>query len=148
MKRKSTIIAAMILATSMIATPVYAADTAGLDLDSMSVEDLVGLRDTINAKIGEKGGDNIISQGVYEVGVDIKASNFKVINVKDDQFNIYIYASKEDYESYTTSEQILLYSDDTDGGIMNLKEGEIVSVTSGSAVIEEISNASWMPDKE
>ena len=48
----------------------------------MSTEDLVSLRDSINAEIANKGGDNIIGEGVYTVGTDIKAGNFKVTPMK------------------------------------------------------------------
>lgn len=149
MKRKSTILAAMILATSMIATPVYAADTAGLDLDSMSVEDLVSLRDTINAKIGEKGGDNVLPEGKYEVGKDIKAGNFKIMCCAGyESAIVYVFTSKEEEDQGNADQHVGVTLADGDSGVINLENGEIVSVVDASVVIENVSDASWVPDKD
>lgn len=147
MKRKSTILAAIVLATSIIATPVYAADTAGLDLDSMSVEDLVSLRDTINAKIGEKGGDNVLPQGTYEVGKDIKAGSFKVMCCAGYDMSCFnVYSSKEDHDNMENVVQDSVSYDKGDSAMINLDEGDYLDVTWGSAVVEEVTNASWAPD--
>ena len=62
--KKKIMLAAAVLSIGLMATSISAEDvTAGLDLDSMSVEDLVLLRDAVNQKIGEKGGDNILPEG-------------------------------------------------------------------------------------
>lgn len=148
MKRR-TIILTVALATSMIYSPTYAADTTGLNLDSMSVEDLVALRDTINAKIGEKGGDNVLPQGTYEVGKDIKAGSFKVTCCAGYDMSCFnVYSSKEDHDNLENAVQDSVSYDGGDSAMINLDDGEYLDVTWGSAVIEEISNASWMPDKE
>lgn len=128
------------------ATPVKASD---IDLSSMSADELTILRDSVVQALADKSGDNIITQGLYEVGTDIKATNFKVFyygNSTDDTdcVNFYIYNSKEDYDNYTSDSQLLIYADDKDGGILNLKEGQYISVSTGAAVIEEI-NPSWQP---
>lgn len=128
------------------ATPVKASD---IDLSSMSADELTILRDSVVQALADKSGDNIITQGLYEVGTDIKATNFKVFyygNSTDDTdcVNFYIYNSKEDYDNYTSDSQLLIYADDKDGGILNLKEGQYILVSTGAAVIEEI-NPSWQP---
>lgn len=148
MMKKKMIVASMIAAVTLFTAPVQASEQSAIDYDSMSVEDLIALRDEINSKIAEKGGDNIITKGDYEVGVDIRAGSFKVFCSGDDCVNFYIYDSKEDLENYESSQQVLVYNDDTAGGMLNLKEGQIVSISTGAAIIEEITNASWMPDKE
>ena len=145
--KKRMIFVAAILSIGLMATPISAEDvTAGLDLDSMSVEDLVLLRDAVNQKIGEKGGDNIIGEGIFEVGVDIKAGSFKVICNSDDMVNFYIYDDKEAYDSLDMSQQVLVHEGDKECGILNLKNGQVVSVSLGSAIIEEV-NASWAPEE-
>ncbi|WP_195978362.1 hypothetical protein [Blautia luti] len=130
----------------LTATPVMASD---IDLSSMSADELTILRDSVVQALADKSGDNIITQGLYEVGTDIKATNFKVFyygNSTDDTdcVNFYIYNSKEDYDNYTSDSQLLIYADDKDGGILNLKEGQYILVSTGAAVIEEI-NPSWQP---
>lgn len=44
----------------LTAIPVMASD---IDLSSMSTEDLVALKDSINEEIANRGGDNIIGEG-------------------------------------------------------------------------------------
>ena len=68
----------MVLVTSLLATPVMAENNFGVDLESMSLEDLISLKDAVNERIAAKGGDNVIGQGTYVVGTDIKAANFKI----------------------------------------------------------------------
>lgn len=131
----------------LTAIPVMASD---IDLSSMSADELTILRDSVVQALADKSGDNIITQGLYEVGTDIKATNFKVFyygNSTDDTdcVNFYIYNSKEDYDNYTSDSQLLIYADDKDGGILNLKEGQYISVSTGAAVIEEV-NPSWKPE--
>ena len=78
---KKSILAIGLGMSLLLSTPVMA-DVPDIDLASMSTEDLVSLRDSINAEIANKGGDNIIGEGVYTIGVDIKAGNFKVTPMK------------------------------------------------------------------
>lgn len=78
MKRKN-VLGILCGACLLVATPVMASD---IDLASMSTEDLVALKDSINEEIVNRGGDNIIGEGTYVVGTDIKAGNFKVTPVK------------------------------------------------------------------
>lgn len=101
----------------LTAIPVMASD---IDLSSMSADELTILRDSVVQALADKSGDNIITQGLYEVGTDIKATNFKVFyygNSTDDTdcVNFYIYNSKEDYDNYTSDSQLLIYADDKDG---------------------------------
>ena len=68
---KKSILAIGLGMSLLLSTPIMA-DVPDIDLASMSTEDLVSLRDSINAEIANKGGDNIIGEGVYTVGTDIK----------------------------------------------------------------------------
>ena len=51
---KKTIIASMVLVTSLLATPVMAENNFGVDLESMSLEDLISLKDAVNEQIAAK----------------------------------------------------------------------------------------------
>lgn len=144
---KKTIIASMVLAVGLLTSPVMASEQSTIDYDSMSTEDLVALRDEINAQIAERGGDNVITQGKYVVGTDIKATSFKMICYGDDTVNFTIYDSEEDFQTGYDAKSDQQWSDpgNTEGIILNLKEGQIVDVTRGSAVVEEVT-ASWAPE--
>lgn len=48
---KKTIIASMVLVTSLLATPVMAENNFGVDLESMSLEDLISLKDAVADRI-------------------------------------------------------------------------------------------------
>ena len=158
MKRKNTVIAAIVLATTMITTPVLASEAVNIDLDSMSIDELMNLKGEVDQKIADKGGDNTIGQGVYYVGTDIKVGNFKITPMSDMHdvcVNIAIYNDEETYKNDTSQENyddfIKLWKPDEgekpQSGNLNLKEGQIMCIWCGEAIIEE-SHASWMPDKE
>ena len=149
MKRK---ILAIGLSMSLLMSVSVMADVSDIDLTSMSTEDLVSLKNSIDSEIGTRGGDNIIGQGIYEVGVDIKAANFKLTSVQNADYTstyIYIYNSKEDMEADKESDDYIIYYDVEESGTvrsanLNLKDGQFVKISGDSAVIEE-AKASWQP---
>lgn len=149
MKRK---ILAIGLSMSLLMSVSVMADVPDIDLTSMSTEDLVSLKNSIDSEIGTRGGDNIIGQGTYEVGVDIKAANFKLTSVQNADYTstyIYIYNSKEDMEADKESDDYIIYYDVEESGTvrsanLNLKDGQFVKISGDSAVIEE-AKASWQP---
>lgn len=155
MKRKSTVIAAIALATTMMVTPVFAYDAVEIDMDElreMNTEDLISMRDAINSVIAEKGGDNIIGSGVYEVGTDIKAANFKLTCIKGGS-SVYV-TLYENKEAENSGDSILyqgIRNDENTGTSeavnLNLKDGEILSID-GTAIIEDASGSFWAPDSE
>ena len=55
---KKSILAIGLGMSLLLSTPIMA-DVPDIDLASMSTEDLVSLRDSINAEIANKGGDNM-----------------------------------------------------------------------------------------
>ena len=141
---KKTIIASMVLAIGLITSPVMASEQSTIDYDSMSTEELVALRDEINAQIADRGGDNVLPQGTYEVGKDIKAGQYKVFGCKGyDSSCFNVYSSKEDHDAKGNAVQGSVSYEDGDSEMMNIDDGEYLDVTWGSLVVEEIS-ASWM----
>lgn len=152
MKKRVGIILSVILASTMTMTPVYA--TESIDLDSMSVEDLQELQKEISKKLEEKGEDgtwDTIPQGIYKVGTDIKAGQFKVEAIKD-TVSIKLYESEDVYkeDDYGYDARYPLYYDketgESDSAFLSLSDGQIVAIEYGSAFIKEVTNASWMPD--
>ena len=152
---KKTIIASMVLVTSLLATPVMAENNFGVDLESMSLEDLISLKDAVNEQIAAKGGDNVFGAGVYEVGKDIKAASFKLICYEGTELtDVFIY---ENEDAMTSNEPIfrdyLNYDDKKtsqeetpDSAMLNLKENQVVVIKCGMATIEE-TKPSWAPEE-
>ena len=118
------------------------ADDFGIDLESMDLDKLLSLKDKINEVIADKGGDNVIGIGLYTVGTDIKAGKYTVKCYNSDQVTFYIYDDENAYNEYS-GDMLLLYPDD-ECGMLNLSNGQIISVYTGSAIIEE-SKPSWAP---
>ena len=147
---KKTVIASMVLAIGLLAVPVMAGNDFGIDLASMSLEDLVSLKDAVNEEIATKGGDNVLGAGIYEVGVDIKASSFKLTSYEgSDSANIIIYDSKESMEADDNVFYTFMYYDEEketqESTIINLKDGQILETT-GSLIIEDASKSFWTPE--
>lgn len=154
MRRKS--ILGIALGMCMAITIPVMAEAPDIDLASMSTEDLVALKDSINTEIANRGGDNVIGEGVYIVGTDIKAGNFKVTPMKgyDGRTSFYIFKDSAEYDDYKGGNydagdcvvDLDSYEEgDTDSGNLVLKDGEVLYVYRGHAVIEEI-NPSWKPE--
>lgn len=151
MKKRVGIMLSAILASTMVLTPVYA--TESIDLDSMSVEDLMTLRDSINEKLKEKVEDSdageVIPQGVYKVGTDIKAGRF-AFSAYNGSVSIEVFESEETYADDRNLEWYSLhYEKETGIGenvFLNLSDGEVLTIDNRSALIKEASKASWMPD--
>lgn len=148
---KKTIIASMVLVTSLLAIPVMAENNFGVDLESMSLEDLISLKDAVNEQIAAKGGDNVFGAGVYEVGKDIKAASFKLICYEGTELtDVFIY---ENEDAMTSNEPIfrdyLNYDDkktSQESCVINLKDGQILKTT-GTLLIEDASTAFWAPEE-
>lgn len=153
----STAIALLSCAT-ILAQPV-SAKIPDIDMDNMSAEELVELRDTINEKIAENGGDNMIGAGLYETGIDIKSGLYKLTVNDNDGSSLWIkiFNNKDDYNSYQKGEganyisSMILskaYSEneENESTSLQLLDGQVLLIEQGSAVIQEI-KSSWMPDK-
>ena len=148
--RKKSVLGIVCGLCLLAATPVRASD---IDLASMSTEDLVALKDSINREIANRGGDNVIGEGVYTVGTDIKAGNFKVTPMKgyDGRTSFYIFKDSAEYEggNYDAGDCVVdldSYEEgNTDSGNLILDEGEILYIDRGNAVIEEV-DPSWKPE--
>ena len=147
---KKTIIASMVLVTSLLATPVMAENNFGVDLESMSLEDLISLKDAVNEQIAAKGGDNVFGAGVYEVGKDIKAASFKLICYEGTELtDVFVYENEDAITSNKPIFRDYLNYDDKktsqESCVINLKDGQILKTT-GTLLIEDASTAFWAPE--
>lgn len=158
MRRKNAILAAICMSIVAISSPVSASDTTNIDLEAMSIDELMDLKSEVDQKIADKGGDNTIGQGVYYVGTDIKASNFKltpVVNMTDYDVTIKVYNDEESYKNDPNggnpNNYIKLYRPDegekAQSANLNLKDGQVIWIISGEAIIEEV-HSSWMPEEK
>lgn len=144
----------------MSVSSVYAAD---INLEGLSVEELVQLKDEINEKIAELGGNNVIPSGNYLVGKDIRPGKFQLTITKDCKnssihdnegyMDLDVWPTLEDYQQnnykskLSGAELYYDFSTDTPGTpfLVNLEEGNYLVIWNGSAIIDEITDASWAP---
>lgn len=153
MKKSIRVIMISAISISMMATTVAATENfADLDLQSMSLEDLVLLKDKVNEEIAAKGGNNVLGAGIYEVGKDIKAASFRLTCYEaTDYAYVTLYKNSEDMDNEKSIIRKLFdYEEDQksqDIVTLNLKEGEILKTT-GPVIIENEEKSFWAPDSE
>lgn len=128
----------------------------GIEVSGLSDEELLVLQKNVTEELYSRGIDhqNLIYQGVYVVGKDIKAGTYVATSVGDDDFDYAIYDTLSDYEVLSAyknrfgygmslpcvrvrpgeSSRIVL----EDGNVFHaLYEGEVAKL--------EIQSADWMP---
>ena len=109
---KLKVMVSVILCTVMLNTSIYASE---IDLSSLSMEQLIDLRTSINTFIAENGGENVIGKGTYEVGVDIMPGYYKIVCSKNAGYgfiNVETYPTKEEYENNENWEVSQIYYND------------------------------------
>lgn len=129
-------------------TTSTSASASGIDLSNLSLEQLMDLKRELNIMIAEKGGDNIIGRGKYEVGVDIKPGRYNIVRStsaykESGMLFVDVYLTKEDYDNGKPSKRINLYSDENnlESASLNLKDENIL-VLDGEGMMYETS-PSW-----
>lgn len=152
---RKRVMLATALAMGLCLAPVsYAAESGSeIELGSMSTVDLLNLRNAITEELSQRNEVDIISEGAYEVGVDIREANFKLTGITDWGATIYVYEDKESYKANNKDKMTRYHasgSEENDGiqgdsVYVNLKKGEIFEVYIGPAIIEE-EKPSWAPD--
>lgn len=70
------------------------ADTVSIDTDTASLEELLLLRDRLNARIQALTGEQRLNQGVYVVGKDIPAGEYRIV-CTDDVESVFLYVYSE-----------------------------------------------------
>lgn len=145
--RKNGIVALAVAGLMLIASPAYALD---IDLDSLSIEELMELRTQVAQKINEKVGSDAapIASGVYVVGKDIREGTYYVSDTKiaDKYFKVFLY---EDEEAHKNREDMtgrgdVSYMKEGEDATISLHDGMVMEIEGGSAMIQEI-KPSWAP---
>ena len=86
---------ALLLTTLMFAVPVC----ASVDLSTMTDDEIIALRDSVDAEVIARGLKEVIPAGVYVVGKDMVANRYTFTG-KDESFSYLAYFnSKDDYDN-------------------------------------------------
>lgn len=123
-----------------------------VDFESMTTDELIDLRDALNAEIANRIGndDTLIYVGRYVVGEDIRAGRY-VINFlsKEDSLDteygtVVIYYTEEDDRSMTMNKDVLYFPLGEEGYI-ELSDGNVVYIKETAASIYSVAKPSWAP---
>lgn len=111
-----------------------------MDLSSYSLDELVALRNSITEEISVRLGDaGTIDQGLYEVGVDIKASSFEVMGLEgaEDYARVIIFDNREQLDATKALQTHNI--GEGQSAIINLKEGQWLRINNyGPISIQEV----------
>ncbi len=144
------------LLVSLLAFCTVAAAAEGIDVTSMSTDELLALREKLNTEINDRLGDDnaLIGDGVYVAGVDIKPGMYQITCAaafNDREFLVNLFESKENYQKYDESrlkngKYRLFYAALYEGGMatVNLNEGMTIEIYNGIGRVKAV-NADWMP---
>lgn len=125
--------------------PAALADGNGPDLASMSLDDLLVLRQNIESEITERlASDNsLIYPGVYLVGKDIKEGTYLITGMFSDDYGmqVLVYPSESDYENRNYDGYDLKLGEYQ---YVTLKTGMVLQIYLGNARVQAVEQ-SWKP---
>lgn len=129
----------MIALTSFVVSGVAFSEGLEVDLQSMSIEDLLNLKREISNEITSRISDDVpyeLPIGVYEIGKDFSPGSYNIEVVKSAEnenpyFSIQLYESIESYKS-SDGEIIhdLFLTGDENEGYIRLDDGNVMAVYS------------------
>lgn len=147
------IVSLFLVALILLCTTAYAEE---MDFSTMSTDELLALREQLNAEINERLGDekNLIGDGVYVAGVDIKPGMYQITCAAafdDSEFYVNLFDSLDSYKTYDSNRwqntdarlfQAALY----EGGMctVNLTEGMTIEIYNGIGRVEAV-QPDWAP---
>ena len=155
--RRFTKMILVIIAVLAITIPSFASGSFSIDLKSLSLDELVELRNEINDEIIDRvsSNDNTIYSGVYVVGEDIKSSQY--MYTATGHSRIGVFESYENYknfvaggkDAFTVGEVENLYRENTlffiylykegDTTVLNLHEGNVVYIYDNPGILTPMS---------
>lgn len=143
------LIASILIACTLFTTSAYA---SSIDIDSMTMDELIELRDAITKKINSSYGEGAetIYQGQYAVGKTIKPGRYIIVFYKDTTVDDSYFAGEviisENKESFDDWEYV---RDDFfnfgEECYVDLKDGMIMFLNYAPAVIRPVEKPSWAP---
>lgn len=149
-------IVSLLLVVMMLACSVVYAEGPEFDFASMSTDELLALREQLNAEINNRLGDDnaLISDGLFVAGVDIKPGMYRItcsVAYDDREFYVNLFESKEDYQTYDQSrwnntsyrlaQFVLLQGGEA---TVNLTDGMAIEIYNGIGRIEGVT-PDWAP---
>lgn len=142
------VLAAMLTAVILMSVPVV----ADFDLSSMTLDELVDLKNEISKEIQDRiTEEGNFGGGGYLVGTDIKAGHYVYTPINNGAAYISLFPDKEAFdksrETQEATEAILsqqVYEVNHDCLSLNLEDGQYLYVNGGPGILTE-NNASWLP---
>ena len=137
-----------VLLVSLLICPATMAE--GIDLTAMSTDELLTLREQLNAEIIARTGPDsaVIGRGVYYVGETLKASSYELTCVERNNDALYfwveVYNSAQDFEAGKVAfncGQMVLGSVTT----LTISDGMVVKIKNGSGTLRALEKPDWMP---
>lgn len=142
------IVSLMLVALMLVCTTAYATGT--FDFSAMSTDELLALREQLNAEIVIRTGPDsaAIGRGVYYVGETLKAGSYELACVEQNTDALYfwveVYESKEAFDEGKVSfncGQMVLGSVTT----LTISDGMVVKIKNGSGTLRALEKPDWMP---
>ncbi len=117
-----------------------------IDISSLTLDELVELQGKITSRVNDLLGapSDVMYMGKYVGGVDIKAGRYWLTAlVSESYFDMYLYEDASAMDDYNPSINQILH----DGDIceIEIKDGMILLVSKGSAMITPRTKPSWVP---
>lgn len=126
----------------------------GIDISSLSDDDLLAMNESIDREIEARGLSelSVLPAGVYVAGEDIEEGSYRLVG-KDSQVTILIF-TREAYNAYVengsstkdrpeSNPEVVFFINPGDEGFVSLEEGQVLKLFY-PCYIEE-ANESWMP---
>lgn len=135
-----------ILVLALVFLMLFSVSALGeeIDFSAMSLDELVGLRNSITVEINQRIGDytaDTMYQGDYTVGVDITTGVYLLTAITQDApFSIRLYENAN-RETIIINEHILIGNT----YYLELKDGMLLDVYNGAATITPSTKPSWAP---
>lgn len=143
------LIAGLLIACTLFTTSAYA---TSVDIDSMTMDELIELRDAITKKINSSYGEGAetIYHGRYIVGETIKPGQYILVFYKDATVNKSYTSGEvmiaEDTESFNNwdyiSDNFFHFGEEC---YVDLKDGMVMFLNYAPAVIRPVEKPSWAP---
>ena len=131
---------ALLLTTLMFAVPVCAA----VDLSTMTDDEIIALRDSVDAEVIARGLKEVIPAGVYVVGKDMVANRYTFTGQEEESFSyLAYYNSKDDYDNGDIEANTLLgYGEPfflslEDGMVLEIRNNMWIEWPKGSFLVQQ-----------
>lgn len=138
MKRALVILLVMVI----FCVPAFAED---IDVDSMTLDELVILRNKVVMEIRERLSDTLIDNiypGKYVVGIDIEEGIYLITGMTSDpSFMMWLYEESDSKLKALFNKKI----EKDDFYCLQLRNNMVLEVTSGEAMVTLLPEPSWAP---